>query len=112
MKSVERVVQRREEQSYSREVYTMPDTGPTTPARVAGGTTSYEDVQTVITPEGPGHYSVTVRTADGTTHAHAVERVVINTASVHLTDPIWFVDVTVDVGVPATGHGEAVWVWA
>ncbi|AUV83460.1 hypothetical protein C2R22_18925 [Salinigranum rubrum] len=89
----------------------MPDTTPTTPSRFADGTTSYEDVQTVVTPEGPDHYAVTVREADGTTHTHAVERVVINTAGVHLSEPIWFVGANVDVGLPAVGHGESVWLW-
>jgi hypothetical protein len=89
----------------------MPDTGSTTPARFAEGTTNYEEVQTVITPEAPDHYSVTVREEDGTTHTHAVERVVVNTARVHLSGPIWFVGANVDVGLPATGHGESVWVW-
>lgn len=89
----------------------MPDFSPTTPSRFVDGTTSYEDVQTVITPEGPDHYSVTVREADGATHTHAVERVVINTATVYLSDPIWFVGANIDIGLPAAGHGESVWVW-
>jgi hypothetical protein len=89
----------------------MSRTRSTTPARFADGTVSYEDVQTVIAPEAPDHYAVTVREEDGTTHTHAVERVVINTAEVALADPVWFVDVKVDVGVPADGHGEVVWAW-
>jgi hypothetical protein len=89
----------------------MPDFSPTTPSRFVDGTTSYEDVQTVITPEGPDHYSVTLRESDGTTHTHAVERVVINTATVYLSDPIWFVGANIDIGLPAAGHGESVWVW-
>ena len=90
---------------------TMSDISQTTPARFADGTTRYDDVQTVITPEGPDHYSVRVREADGTTHTHAVEGVVVNTAAVHLSDPIWFVGANIDIGLPATGHGERVWVW-
>jgi hypothetical protein len=90
----------------------MSNTTPITPARCADGTVSYEAVQTVITPDAPDHYTVTVREKSGATHTHAVERVVINTAELTLDDPIWFVDVKVDVGVPATGHGELVWVWA
>jgi hypothetical protein len=89
----------------------MSEPSPTTPSRYVNGTTSYEEVQTVITPEGPDHYAVTVREADGSTHTHAVERVVINTAALHLVDPIWFVDANIDVGLPAAGHGETVWVW-
>ncbi|WP_380675035.1 hypothetical protein [Salinigranum sp. GCM10025319] len=89
----------------------MTDTRLTTPARFADGTMSYEDVQTVITREAPDHYSVAVRESDGTTHTHAVERVVVNTGEVHLSDSVWFVDVKVDVGVPATGYGDVVWVW-
>jgi hypothetical protein len=89
----------------------MSDTTLTTPARFADGTVSYEDVQTVITPEARDHYTVTVREGDGTTHTHAVERVVINTAEVKLGDAVWFVGAKVDVGVPATGHGDVAWVW-
>jgi hypothetical protein len=91
----------------------MSDTPPTptTPSRFADGVTSYEGVQTVITPEAPDHYSVTIRESDGTTCTHAVERVVVNTAEIHLGDPIWFVGANVDVGLPAAGHGERVWVW-
>jgi hypothetical protein len=91
---------------------TMTDTELTTPARLADGAVSYEGVQVVITREAPDHYSVTVRERDGTVHSHAVERVVVNTGEVHLADSVWFVDVKVDVGVPATGHGDVVWVWA
>jgi hypothetical protein len=73
--------------------------------------TSYLDVQTVIRPEAPGHYSIEVRETDGTTHTHAVERVVVNTAEVHLADPVWFVGAKLDIGVPVDGHGEVVWAW-
>lgn len=94
--------------------YHMPDASrtPSTPARTTEYTTSYEGVQTVVAPEAPDHYTVTVREADGTTHCHAVERAVVNTAGVRLDDPIWFVDVDVEVGVPVDGHGDVVWVWA
>jgi hypothetical protein len=73
--------------------------------------TTYTDVQTVIRPDAPGHYSVEIRDDDGTTHVHAVERVVVNTAEVHLVDPVWFVGAKLDIGVPASGHGEIVWAW-
>jgi hypothetical protein len=73
--------------------------------------TTYTDVQTVIRPEAPGHYSVEVRSKDGDTRVHAVERVVVNTAEISLADPIWFVGAKLDIGVPADGHGEVLWAW-
>jgi hypothetical protein len=75
------------------------------------GTVTYEDVRVVIVPEGPYHYEVTVSHADGERTDHAVEHVAINAASVRLDGPIWFVDATLDVGIPVSGVGETAWVW-
>lgn len=74
-------------------------------------TEMYKDARVVIDPEGPHHYRVTV--SEGPNHhvEHAVERVVINTATVTLDGPIWFVGTDVDVGIPLVGHEETVWVW-
>jgi hypothetical protein len=90
----------------------MVDSTPQPPSsETKSGVTTYTNVQTVITPEAPGHYAVEVREADATTRTHAVERIVVNAAEISLEDPIWFVDAKVDVGVPVDGHGEVVWVW-
>ena len=78
---------------------------------MTNGVTTYTGVQVVITPEAPNHYSIEIRDEGGDRQTHAVECVVINAAAVVLEDPIWFVDAKVDVGVPADGHGEIVWVW-
>lgn len=75
------------------------------------GTVNYEDVRVVITPEAPYHYQVKVSESDGEITAHAVERVRVNAANVLLDDPIWFMDVDVDVGVPVDEPGDTVWVW-
>ena len=75
------------------------------------GTVTYEDVRTVITPEGPFHYEVMVSPADGDRVNHAVEYVAINATTVRLDDPIWFIDADLDVGVPIGQVGETAWIW-
>jgi hypothetical protein len=75
------------------------------------GTEMYEQARVVITPEGPHHYTVTVSENQDHHVEHAVERVVVNTATITLEDPVWFVDADVDVGVPLSGPVETVWVW-
>ncbi|WP_255195515.1 hypothetical protein [Halorarius litoreus] len=81
-----------------------------TPPAVDHETVSYADVRAVILPEGPDHYEVDL--ADETTTAHhAVERVVLNNTVVRFDDPLWFIDVNVDVGLPLYDHGDTVWVW-
>jgi hypothetical protein len=90
----------------------MANSPPQPPSSATtNGATTYTDVQTVITPEAVDHYAVEVRRDDGATRTHAVERVVVNAAEIRLDDPIMFVDAKVDVGVPANGRGEVVWVW-
>lgn len=88
----------------------------TTPAprnnQLAKGTTTFENVRVVITPEAPSHYEVVVSHPTDGRSRHAVERVVINSAAVVLSDPIWFIDVDLDVGVPIGEPGDTVWVWA
>ena len=90
----------------------MVDSTPQPPSsEMTHGVTTYTNVQTVISPEAPGHYAVEVREADATRRTHAVERVVVNAAEIGLEDPIWFVGAKVDIGVPVDGHGEVVGVW-
>lgn len=80
--------------------------------RLEEGTVTYEDVRVTITPEGPYHNRVEVSEPDGENSVHAVEYVVVNDAAVVLEEPIWFIDVDVDVGVPVVDPGDTVWVWA
>jgi hypothetical protein len=75
------------------------------------GTVNYENVRVVIVPEAPYHYQVKVSDADGERTDHAVERVLINATNVLLEDPIWFMDVDVDVGVPVDEPGDTAWIW-
>jgi hypothetical protein len=75
------------------------------------GTVNYEDVRVVITPEAPRHYRVKVSDLDGEVSVHAVERVRINATNVRLEDPLWFMGVEIDVGVPVDEPGDTVWVW-
>lgn len=90
----------------------MSESPPALPSnQLERGSVTYENVQAVITPEAPYHYRVQVNDPDGDTTVHAVEYVVINTARVTLDDPIWFVDVKLDVGIPVDDHGDTVWVW-
>lgn len=90
----------------------MSNSTPSPPSGdVRTGKTTYTGVQAVIRPEAPDHYSVEIRDGSGASHVHAVERVVVNTAEVHLDDPIWFVGAKIDIGVPIDGHGEVVWAW-
>lgn len=87
-------------------------TGPALPTEQReGGIVTYQEVRVVITPEAPNHCRVEVRDSDGETAVHAVEHVVVNTTEVRIDEPIWFVDVKLDVGVPLDDHGETVWVW-
>ena len=81
------------------------------PTRLDRGTVTYDGVRVVITPEGPFHYEVAVRDADGDRTDHAVEYVAINATLVRLDDPIWFIDADLDVGVPVGDAGETAWVW-
>lgn len=74
-------------------------------------TETYEEIRIVITPEAPHHYRVEMSHPNGDQCEHAVERVIINTAEVHLEDPIWFTDVTLDVGIPIDRPGDTAWVW-
>ncbi|MFW5938707.1 MAG: hypothetical protein ACOCSN_07175 [Halanaeroarchaeum sp.] len=78
---------------------------------LAAETDSYENVQVVITYEGPYHYAVRVRTGDGDRRTHAVEYVVVNGTTVRFDRPIWFVDAGLDVGVPIDQAGDTAWVW-
>lgn len=78
---------------------------------VEGGTVTYEDARVVITPEAPYHYQVKVSDPDGDVTVHEVEYVVVNTTEIRVDDPIWFIDVELDIGIPLDGHGETVWVW-
>lgn len=87
---------------------TRPASKPTTLDR---GTFTYEQVRVVITPEGPFHYEVTVRHADGDQRVHAVEHVEINGTQVFIDAAIWFIDADLDVGVPIGHGGETAWVW-
>lgn len=82
-----------------------------TPNSIAAETDTYENVQVVITSEGPFHYAVRVRPDDGEQTDHAVEYVVINGTTIQFEDPIWFVDVGLDVGVPIGRAGDTAWVW-
>ena len=90
----------------------MADSSPRPAGYLDRANVTYEDVRIVIEPEAPRHYEVKVSEREGDISTHAVERVVVNTAEVALDDPIWFVDVKVDVGVAVDEPGDTVWVWA
>lgn len=90
----------------------MSDTTPsTTNSQLRRGTKTYENSRVVITPQALDHYEVVISDPNEGQCRHAVERVVINSATVLLDSPIWFVDATVDVGVPTGEPGDTVWVW-
>jgi hypothetical protein len=78
---------------------------------LAAGTDTYENVRVFIAPEGPYHYDVQLRLPDGSHAEHAVEFVALNTTQVEFEEPLWFVDVTLDVGVPIGQVGETAWIW-
>lgn len=90
----------------------MSDPAPALPTnQLEGGTVTYENARVVITPEAPYHYQVKVSEPDGEITVHDVEYVVINTTKILIEDPIWFIDVELDVGIPLDDHGETVWIW-
>jgi hypothetical protein len=86
-------------------------TSAATNNQLQGGTKTYENSRVVIRPQTLDHYEVVVTEPDGGPYRHAVERVVVNSATVLLDSPIWFVDATIDVGVPMGEPGDTVWVW-
>lgn len=91
----------------------MSDTKPAEPHnQLEKGTVCFENVRVVITPEAYDHYEVVVSHPTDGQSRYAVERVRINSASVILTDPIWFIGVDLDIGVPVGEPGDTVWVWA
>ncbi|EJN57953.1 hypothetical protein [Halogranum rubrum] len=89
----------------------MSDTLSSTTNGQDWGTQTYDNVRVDIIPQADDHYDVVVTHPDGERSRHAVERVVINSASVLFDSHIWFVDANLDVGVPIGEPGDTLWVW-